>query len=131
MPFTALISLHFKVFDYVSVYTEGASQVAQVVKDLPANAGDVRDIRLISGQGRSPGRGQGNPLWYSCLENSMGRGTWHTTVHGWQRVRHDRPSFSLSLGMWITPLIAGCNLISCHPHSIYHIFSTCSSPSQL
>ena len=60
MPFTALISLHFKVSDYVSVYTEGASQVAQVVKDLPANAGDIGYMDSISGLGRSPGEGHGS-----------------------------------------------------------------------
>ena len=45
------------------------SQVALVVKNLPANAGDIRDASLIPGLGRSPGGGYGNPLQYSCLEN--------------------------------------------------------------
>jgi len=40
-----------------------------VVKNLPINAGDIRDMGLISGLGRSPGGGHGNPLQYSCLEN--------------------------------------------------------------
>ena len=53
-----------------------------MVKNLPANAGDARDTDLISGWGRSPGVGNGNPLQYSCLENSMGRGAWQATVHG-------------------------------------------------
>ena len=52
-----------------------------VVKNLPANAGDVRDIGLISGWGRLPGGGNGNLLQYSCLENPMGRGAWQATVH--------------------------------------------------
>ena len=43
-----------------------------MVKNLPASAGDVRDMGSIPGSGRSPGRGHGNPLQYSCLENSMG-----------------------------------------------------------
>ena len=47
------------------------SQVALVVKNLPVNAGDVRDVGSIPGSGRSPGVGNGNPLQYSCLENSM------------------------------------------------------------
>ena len=51
-----------------------ASQVAQLVKDLPANAGDVRDESLIPGLGRSSGGRHGNPLQYSCLENPMDRG---------------------------------------------------------
>jgi len=44
---------------------------------------------LIPGLGRSPGEGNGNPLWYSCLENPMDRGAWQATVHGVARVRHD------------------------------------------
>ena len=51
------------------------------VKNLPANAGDARDVVSIPGCGRSL-VGNGNPLRYSCLENSMGRGTWWATVHG-------------------------------------------------
>ena len=50
-----------------------------VVKNLPANA---RDAGSISGLGRSPGEGNGNPLQYSCLENPTGRGAWSATVHG-------------------------------------------------
>ena len=53
-----------------------------VVKDLPANAGDARGADLILGLGRSPGVGNGNPLQYSCVENSMNRGAWWATVHG-------------------------------------------------
>ena len=53
-----------------------------VVKNLPANAGDTGDIGLIPELGRSPGEGNGNPLQYSCLENSMNRRAWWTTVHG-------------------------------------------------
>ena len=60
----------------------GASQVVLVVKNLPANAGDIRDMSSIPGLGRSPGEGHGNPLQYSCLENPMDRGAWGTTVHG-------------------------------------------------
>ena len=47
-----------------------------VVNNLPANAGDTRDIGLIPGLGRSPGGGHSNPLKYSCLENPMDRGAW-------------------------------------------------------
>ena len=54
-----------------------ASQVALVVKKLPANAGDTRDMGLIPGLGRYPGDGHGNPCQYSCLDKmSMGRGAW-------------------------------------------------------
>ena len=52
----------------------GTSQVVLVVRNLPANAGGVRDVDLIPGSGRCPGGGQGNPLQNSCLENPMDRG---------------------------------------------------------
>ena len=53
-----------------------------MVKNLPANAGDIRDTGSIPGLGRSPGGGYGNPPQYSCLENSMERGAWWAIVHG-------------------------------------------------
>ena len=56
------------------------SQVALVLKNPPANAGDIRDVSSIPGSGRSPGGGQGNLLQYSCLENSVDRGAWRATV---------------------------------------------------
>ena len=59
----------------------GASQKALAVKNLPANAGDVRDVDSILGLGRSPEGGQDNPLQYSCLENPMDRGAWRAMVH--------------------------------------------------
>ena len=52
-----------------------------VIKNPPANAGDVRDPDSIPGLGRSPGEEHRNPLQYSCLENPMDRGAWPTTVH--------------------------------------------------
>ena len=52
-----------------------------VVKNLPASVGDAGDSGLIPGSGRSPGGGNGNPLQYSCLENSMDRGAWRPTVY--------------------------------------------------
>ena len=53
-----------------------------MIKKLPANAGNIGDMGLIPGSKRSPGRGHGNPLQYSCLENPMNRGAWQATVHG-------------------------------------------------
>ena len=53
-----------------------------VVKNLPANAGEIKDVGLIPGSGKIPGGGHGNPLQYSCLENPMDRGAWWVTVHG-------------------------------------------------
>ena len=61
--------------------SHGASQVVLVVKNLLANAGDARDVGLISGSGRSPGVGYGNLLQYSCLMNPMDRGAWWATAH--------------------------------------------------
>ena len=57
-----------------------ASQVALEVKNLPASAGDVRDMGLIPGSRRCPGGGNGNPLQYLCLENAMDRGAWDPMV---------------------------------------------------
>ena len=53
-----------------------------MVKNLPANEEDARDVGLIPGLGRFPGGGNGNPLQYFCLENSTDRGAWWATVHG-------------------------------------------------
>ena len=53
-----------------------------MVKNLSANAGDVRDASCIPGSGRSPGVGNRNPLQDSYLENSLDGGSWHATVHG-------------------------------------------------
>ena len=58
-----------------------AFQVGLVVKNLPANEGDVREADLISRSGRFPGGEHGNPLQHSCLENPMDRGAWRDTVH--------------------------------------------------
>ena len=68
----------------------GASQVALVVKNPSANAGDIRDVGSIPGWGRCPGGGHGSPLQSSCLENPMDRGAWWATVHefakSWRRL---------------------------------------------
>ena len=52
-----------------------------MVKNMPFNAGDIRDAILIPGLGRSPGGGHGNPHECSCLENPMDRGAWWAAVH--------------------------------------------------
>ena len=57
-------------------------QVVLVVKNPAASVGDTREAGLIPTLARSPEVGSGNPLQYSCLENSMDRGTWQATVHG-------------------------------------------------
>ena len=53
-----------------------------VVKNPTANAGDLRDVGLIPGLERFPGKGHGNSLQYSCLENLIDRGVWQAAVHG-------------------------------------------------
>ena len=55
--------------------------MALLVKNLPANAGDTRDVGSVPGSGRSPGGGHGNPLQYPSLENPMNRGAWWSMVH--------------------------------------------------
>ena len=73
--------LHFPVFSF-QVSQWRASQVVLVVKNLPANTGDARDTGSVPEWERSPGEGTGNPLQYSCLENSMDRGAWWAAVSG-------------------------------------------------
>ena len=67
----------------------GAFPGGEVVKNLPVSAGDARDVGWIPGLGRSPGKANGNLLQYSCLENSMDRGTLWVTVHGVQGIGHE------------------------------------------
>ena len=57
--------------------------MALVVKNLPANAGELRDAGSNPGWGGSPGRGNGNPFQHSCLENPMGREAWRATYSPW------------------------------------------------
>ena len=64
------------------VLFQGSSQVALLVRNLPANAGDVKDAGSIPGLERSSAGGHGNTLQYSCLENLMDRGAWWATGHG-------------------------------------------------
>ena len=67
----------------------GTSQVSLLVKNLPVNAGDVRDMGLIPGSGRSPGGGHGNPLQYSCWRIPWTEEPGGLQSKGLQRVRHD------------------------------------------
>ena len=72
-----------------------ASQVELGVKNPPANAGDIRDVSLIPGSGRSPGGGNGTPLQFYCLENPMDRGAWQATAHGVAQSRARLSDFTL------------------------------------
>ena len=65
------------------VNIKGGFPGGAAVKNLPANAGDARDIGLIPGSGRSPERGNGYPLQYSCPENSTDRGAWWAIYSSW------------------------------------------------
>ena len=75
-----------------------------MINNLPASAGDTRDVGSIPGQGRSPGVGNGSPLQYSCLENPMDRGAWHATVHKVEksptRLNNQAQSTAQSLSIW-------------------------------
>ena len=64
---------------HLHYYKEWSFPCSSVGKESACNAGDLGSI---FGLGRSPGEGNGNPLWYSCLENPMDRGAWWATVHG-------------------------------------------------
>ena len=66
-----------------------ASQLGLVVKNLPDNAGDIKDVGLIPGFGRCPGEGNSKPLQYSSLGNPMDRGAWWASPWDHKRVRHD------------------------------------------
>ena len=80
-PFRVVPGTQPKALYFKTSPKEKASQVTLVVKNLPSNAGDLRDVRSISGSGRSPGGGHGNPLQYSYLENPMDKGAWQATVY--------------------------------------------------
>ena len=94
--------------------TPKASQVALMVKNLPANAnaGALRDTCSMPGWGRSPGEGNGNPLQCSCLENAMDRGAWQATVHrvtkSWTRLKwlSTRPDQGRGFAFKLTCVIA-------------------------
>ena len=75
--------------------------MALAVKNPPANSGDVRDMDLIPGWGRSPEGGHGNPLQYSCLENPMDRGPWQATVHGVTKSRTQLNDFTFFLSIFL------------------------------
>ena len=73
-----------------------AQRVVLVIKNLPVDAGDIRDADSIPGPGRSPGGGHSYPLQCSCLENPMDRGAWRATVHGVTKIEHDRNDLALT-----------------------------------
>ena len=78
-----------------------------MVKNLPANTGNVRDPGSIPGSGRLPGGGHGNPLQFSCLENPMDRGAWRAAVH------------------WITKSWTGLKQLSVHARILFYQTKMC------
>ena len=84
---------------------------SSVGKKSACNAGDLGSI---PGSGKSPGEGSGNPLDYSCLENSMDRGAWQATVHGVTRVRHDLATKRQQIFNWRIIALHYC-VSFCHP----------------
>ena len=83
-PLTVITTLHYpELLKRLRLQPDftGASQVALMLKNPSASTGDIRDMGSIPGLGRSPRRGHGNPLQYSCLENPMDRGVWRAAAH--------------------------------------------------
>ena len=80
-----------------------ASQAMLVVKNLPASAGDWKDVGLVPGSGRSLGEGwgHGNPLQYACLGSPMDRGVWWATVHGAAKSRTRPKRLSTHARTWM------------------------------
>ena len=79
--FVLYIYIHIYIYIYVIFVHIWTSQVTLLVKNPPANAGDIKDVGLIPGSGRFHGGGYGHPLQYSNLENPMDREAWQTTLH--------------------------------------------------
>ena len=89
----------FTIFRISKIYRSFAGAA---IKNLPANAGDVRDAGLIPGSGRSPGEGHDNPLQYSCLENPVQKGTLWITVHRVSKsLTQLRQLFSTQQSTWL------------------------------
>ena len=86
-----------------------------VVKNLPANARDTRDMGSIPWSERSPGVGNGNPLQYSCLENPMDRGAWWATVHGVTKSQTE-----LTMSMNVESLLRYFKISYLIVHIIFH-----------
>ena len=83
-----------------------------MVKNPPANAGEIREGGLIPGLGRCPGGGHGNPLQYSCLENPTDRGAWQAMVHRVAKNRTRLKELSIQDNYIRIHLKLGCNLLA-------------------
>ena len=117
----------------------GLLKVVLVVKNLPANAGDVRVAGSIPGLGSSSGEGNGNPLQYACLENPMDGGAWRATVHRVTKSRtrlkqfsthtfmrlyvsHSSECMSIPISQFVPPSLS---LPCLHVHSVYLCLYSC------
>ena len=116
-----------------SILLEGASQVALVVKNLPVNTGDIRDVGSIPGSGSSPGGGHDNPLQYSCLKNPMDRGTWRAAVQrvtqSWTRLKRSRLHalmFEISVDIFLLQK-SHSDLLNHARGLSEHLFAPCTS----
>ena len=95
-----------------------------MVKNPPANAGDIRNAGSVPGLGKSPGGGHGNSLQYFCLENPMDRGPWRAIVHGvaksWTRLSNQHSHFQnygeFKVLLWV--LVLYINLIRVQPKTL-------------
>ena len=92
-----------------------------MVKNLPANAGDVRDTDSIPGWGGSPGEGNGNPLQCSCLGNAMDRGVLRTAVHGVGKTQlSNECAYEHFAGqMWCNHFFSGQETYTFSPYIVY------------
>ena len=100
------------VFFFVAYW---ASQVAQLVKNPSASAGDTRDAGSIPGSERSPGGGNGNPLQYSCLGNPLDRGAWWAAVCGVAESQTRLSTHWLAGWLWLTDKPMVCLFYKCSP----------------
>ena len=112
------ISIIYKTLQWlwnILLHSRQASQVVLVVKNLPANTGDIRDEGSTPGLGRSPGRGHGNTLQYSCLGNPMDRGAWQATVYRVSKSQTQMKQLSTAqmCNMQYTPLWAQFGMKLC------------------
>ena len=88
----------FLLVENLNAFTR-ASLVVLEIKNLSANAGDLRDAGSIPGPGRSPGGGNGNSVKYSCLENPMDRGAWKDMVHRVTKSQTQRKQLGMHVHM--------------------------------
>ena len=80
--FFQLIQLDLNRIEGCLSFIMGAFGMTVVIKNLPSNTEDIRDVGSVPGLGRFSGEGNGNSLQYSCLENPIDKGAWQATVHG-------------------------------------------------